>query len=81
METNMKPEAELRDRGKDLLEAARAFWEVHHKMGGPRAVVWLAGDDGSLVVFTRGEYKAQLLYNIGPVSEETPLQFAAREDS
>jgi hypothetical protein len=76
METNMNAaaHAELRKKGQALIEAARAFWEVHRSIGGPRAVVWLSSTDGSLVVFTRAEYRDQILANVRPISEETPLR-------
>ena len=75
METNLNAAiyAELREKGQALIHAARSFWEVHHRIGGPRAVVWLTSDDGSLVVFTRDEYRSQILNNITPLTEETPL--------
>ena len=56
-----------------LLDAAMAFWRVHRRLAGPRAVVWLSGRDGHFVLFTRGEYREQLMRNIEPLSEETPL--------
>jgi len=75
METNMNPEAyiELRESGQILISSARAFWEVHQKLCGPRAVVWLEDDSGGLILFTRGEYKSQIMRNIAPLSQETPL--------
>lgn len=47
----------LRDAGIAILVAGRQYWEEFQRVS-PRtkAVVWLEDDDGSLVVFTRGEY-------------------------
>jgi hypothetical protein len=75
METNMNPEihAELQEAGQKLIEAALEFWKLHQKLAGPRAVVWLEDTSGHFVVFTRSEYREQLLHNISPISEETPL--------
>jgi hypothetical protein len=76
METNLNAEthAELKEKGQVLINAAREFWLVHRRIGGPRAVVWLTADDGSMVLFTRGEYRSTIMRNIEPLTEETPLQ-------
>ena len=54
------PTGELFEKGKILLSAAMAYWEEYQKVAAHDAVVWLQGDDGSLVVFTRGEYGEKL---------------------
>ena len=46
--------------GQALLDAAYKYWEEFQGVGGKRAVTWLQGSDGSLVVFTRGEYAEEL---------------------
>ncbi len=75
METNLNPaiNEELKRKGGRLITAARSFWEVHQKIGGPRAVVWLKDGSGHLVVFTRFEYAQRILAGIAPISEEIPL--------
>jgi hypothetical protein len=73
METNIAPKDELKRKADILLAAAYDFWQEHQKLGGPRAVVWLTDDNGRLVIFTRGEYKNQLMSVVRPLSEETPL--------
>ncbi len=75
METNMNTaiKKELYDKGKELIEAAYEFWEIHQKVAGSRAVVWLKASDGHFVLFTRGEYLDQIMKNIAPLSEETML--------
>jgi hypothetical protein len=60
METITRPTGELFERGKALLSAAMDYWLEYHKAGLRGAVVWLSGDDGSLVVMTRGEYADDL---------------------
>lgn len=47
-----------------LLDSAHAFWKACHAEGQTGAVQWLLGDDGSLVIFTRGEYRDRLMNNI-----------------
>jgi len=75
METNMSTtiKKELQEKGQALLNAAYEFWQVHQKLAGPRAVVWLKGTDGHFVLFTRGEYLSDIMRSIVPMSEETPL--------
>jgi len=59
-------EEQLRESGQRLLDAAMAYWEDCHKfrseLGG--AIQWLESNDGRLVIFTRGEYRARLLENV-----------------
>jgi len=75
METNMNAEIHttLRTKGQKLINAARAFWKVHQKLAGPRAVVWLKATDGHFILFTRCEYLERIQSVINPISEETPL--------
>lgn len=57
----MKDLAKVGDR---FLEAGYAYWEAAHKAGISGAVIWLEGEDGRCAIFTRGEYKQQLVGNI-----------------
>lgn len=62
--------AELEAAGTAFLEAGKAYWEAMQKAGIGGAVSWLEGNEGGLVIFTRGEYRECLLRNvheIGPV--------------
>ena len=52
------------EAGAALLRAAHAFWSACHEEGQHGAVQWLEGSDGELVVFTRGEYRQQIMSNI-----------------
>lgn len=47
-----------------LLAAAHEFWSACHEEGQYGAVQWLTGTTGELVIFTRGEYRQQLMANI-----------------
>ncbi len=49
---------------KKLLDAAHKFWSACHEEGQYGAVQWLTGTHGETVIFTRGEYREQLMYNI-----------------
>lgn len=64
---------ELKDAGAELLRAAYAYWKAYQKTLGSGAVIWLEDTDGKLVIFTRGEYRQQLMSNIAPLSKEHPL--------
>ena len=50
--------------GKKLLDAAQEFWEACYEEGQYGAVQWLTGTLGELVIYTRGEYRRQLMANI-----------------
>lgn len=57
--------AQLREVGERLHNVAYEYWEACHKAGIPSgAVQWITYQDGSMVIFTRGEYKSQLMANI-----------------
>lgn len=47
-----------------LLEAAHDFWKACNKEGQPGAIQWLNGSNGELIIFTRFEYKDQILQNV-----------------
>jgi hypothetical protein len=50
--------------GKKLLEAAQEFWEACHEEGQYGAIQWLEGTNNELIIYTRSEYREQLLNNI-----------------
>lgn len=50
--------------GAKLLEAAQDFWNACREEGQHGAVQWLEGSGGELLVYTRGEYRQQLMMNI-----------------
>ncbi len=52
------------EAGNKLLEAAMDFWDACRQEGQYGAVQWLEGSDGSLLIFTRGEYRHALMSNI-----------------
>lgn len=53
-----------RTAGQKLLDAAHEFWSACHAEGQYGAVQWLTGTTGELIIFTRGEYRSQLMANI-----------------
>lgn len=64
MQTNktIDSESELASKGRALIEAAHAYWQQYQKeCGGPSAVVWLEADNGHFVLFTRSEFKREIM--------------------
>ena len=61
---------ELNGAAEKLLEAAHAYYKAMQKKQLAGGCIWLTDKDGAMVVFTRGEFKNQLLRNI-----ETGLPF------
>lgn len=61
---------ELHGAAEKLLEAAHAYYKVMQKRQLAGGCIWLTDKDGAMVVFTRGEFKNQLMHNI-----ETRLPF------
>lgn len=55
-----------------LLDAAQEFWEACQAEGQYGAVQWLLGSGGELLVYTRGEYRRQLMQNIDTLSGVEP---------
>lgn len=47
-----------------FLAAAKRYWDAAHKAGIQGAVIWTADTDGFGAIFTRGEYRDQMIYNI-----------------
>lgn len=56
------------EAGAKLLEAAQEFWDACHEEGQYGAVQWLEGSLGELLIYTRGEYRQQLMANIHGMS-------------
>lgn len=47
-----------------LLDAAYKFWQACNKEGQFGAVQWLQDTNGRVLIFTRGEYRAELLAGV-----------------
>jgi len=78
MKEEPKDMTELEASARALLEAARLYREQANRSGVRGAVIWLQGIDGSLVVFTRGEYRDQLMENISMLGG-SPIAFGMSE--
>lgn len=61
----VQAEPTLRDYADSLIKAGHDFWKACRREAGGGAVRWLSCDDGTLVVFTRGEYRDTIMENIG----------------
>ena len=55
---------ELHDAAQRLLDECQTYYDLMRKRGLAGGCIWLTGGDGQMVVFTRGEYRHQLLTNI-----------------
>lgn len=60
----MNLDEELQAAAETLLESAHAYFKVMQKKHLAGGCIWLTDKDGAMVVFTRGEFKNQLLHNI-----------------
>jgi hypothetical protein len=72
---------ELEASGRALLEAAHAHYEVMRKKGIAGGCIWLCGKDGNMVIFTRGEYRSQLLRNIETEFDAKRMYMFGRADT
>lgn len=76
MQTNktISTESDLHKKGKALLEAAYDYWEEYANQGlGPSAVVWLEADNGHFLLFTRSEYKQDIVAAARTVTSEEAM--------
>jgi hypothetical protein len=63
---------ELRKAAEHFRAAGYRYWEAMHRAGIPSgAIAWVQSLDGSLVLFTRGEYLDTLLKNIPEIGPTT----------
>ena len=62
-----------RETGQRLIEASHEFWKACKEEGQHGAVQWLTGGNGELIIFTRGEYRQQLMKNIGDLCFQSPV--------
>jgi len=76
MNTNMTipRDAKLFGLGQDLFAAAQAYWDEYQQQCGGCAVVWVGAESGEFVLFTRGEYRADLMRVVDNINfGEEPL--------
>jgi hypothetical protein len=59
--------------GQKLLDSALEFWKACQQEGQHGAVQWLEGSNGELLIFTRAEYRAQLMANIERLSRQAEI--------
>lgn len=55
---------ELAQGAQRLLDECQLYYDLMRKRNLAGGCIWLTGQDGQLVVFTRGEYRQILLRNI-----------------
>lgn len=71
-------EGKLKDASQELLEAAQKFWEISQEERGGSAVVWVEDVEGRCFIFTRGEYRHQLLAEVHKL--DLPTAFFINEE-
>ncbi len=54
----------LKEAAQRLLEEAARYWEVYQRERSRAAVVWLQDEEGRVLIFTRGEYREQLMAEV-----------------
>lgn len=75
METNTRTSGKLHDKAVALIAAAEDYWTEYQRTLQPNAVVWLKGDNGQMVLFTRGEYLSQIMAAVDKINQiEPPLE-------
>lgn len=57
-------EPTLRDYAEALIDAGHDFWKACNREAGGGAVRWLSCDDGTLIVFTRVEYRDEIMAHV-----------------
>jgi len=72
MQTNLtiQRDSELEKRGKVLIEAGSEYWDEYQRVCGSSAVVWLEMDNGHFILFTRSEYKQDIMYRVPALQDE-----------
>jgi hypothetical protein len=83
MQTNktIAVNSELHRKGRDLLRAAYEYWRVYQKELGGSAVVWLEDDNGHFVLFTRSEYREEIMRVVPLVVSKEPLVYLFEKET
>ena len=68
LESAVRTDDSLEATAQRLIIAAHAYWKKLGSEIGQRAVIWLEDTSGRLAIFTRGEYREQLMRNIGLIN-------------
>lgn len=66
-------DSKLYDLGQKLIEAGHDYWEEYQRQCGPSAVVWLELDNGHFVLFTRSEYKEDIMRYVPMLQSEAGM--------
>ncbi len=63
----------LYDLGQAWVDAGAAYWEEYQRVCDAGAVVWLEMDNGHFLLFTRSEYKDELMACISSLQQEAAM--------
>lgn len=70
----------LEDQCRALHEAGHDLFKARRKEGLGGAVCWVEYGDGTVVIFTRGEYRETLMRNIDEIPEPKTVVFKIEGD-
>lgn len=65
--------------GQKLVDTAYEYWKACQAAKQYGAVQWLEDSDGKVVIFTRGEYRQQLLREIHKLPDNPEINFFVKE--
>ena len=76
MQTNkaISKKSKLYKKGQKLIKSAYNYWQEYQKECGSAAVVWLDAEDGHFILFTRSEYKSDIIPRALFTSNNPPLE-------
>ena len=70
----------LRECALSLSQAGHDFWKVCKSEDGGSAVRWLELTDGTLIIFTRGEYRQELMNGIDRIPGNAEMIFETHDE-
>lgn len=70
---SISPDSELGQKAAALVQAGYDYWKEYQKVCGTAAVVWVEVESGHFILFTRGEYRDDLLRVARSYHGEAPL--------
>lgn len=69
---------ELKAEAALFIAAGKRYWDKAQSFGLGGAIIWTQDLDGFGVVYTRGEYRHQIMYNIDALRK--PVHFGSVQD-
>lgn len=73
--------SKLHTAAKALLDAGYDYWREYKKQYGACAVVWLEADNGHFILFTRSEYKGDILSRVPIITGDPGMEHPFGDDT